>query len=632
MQARNIIASVLLLAWSTHSSACTANRPMRSTPPDGGEKAELPLEQVAAVEPIVALAAGTANTCAILERGALRCWGRGDRGVTGLGRSDDIGDDETPASVGDVDIGGRVEAVTIGDARACAILVGGRLRCWGRSWGSDEIIGDDEPASAAAIVDFGRPVRQIALAAHHACVVLDDGSVRCWGLNYEGRIGNGRLGVPRHDDVFADADAASVPAVELGFGAVDVEVHADGTCALAANGAVRCWGDRRNEQVGYVAGTISCTSCDASPSCCIGYREHPATFGDLPLGLPASQLSMYAANACAVVAGGGVRCWGAHPHGLGYPELLDRAQPAQDLPTPAQLGDQDWGEPIREVAVAHGKVCTLAVSGRVRCWGHDPLLRPLGVPAPLERAPAEFIIDLGHPARALAGGDHVCALLETGTIRCWGGSDHGQLGYANRHIVGDDESPASMGDVDVAGVLEPAISPRAPDTALLERLAAAHLILTPVEIDGAVRHHASLDGPAPEHIAELVDLLTKVETLRSLDLRAAGLRDLEEIGRLTRLTRLDVSGNPLDSLEPLQRMKELAQLDISETRVEDLRGLRTLTGLVRLRAANTPLRHVNELYGFNKLLELDLEYTLVKPDDSALESLRTRAPELQLRL
>lgn len=548
-------------------------------------------------------------------------------GVTGLGRADHIGDDETPASAGDVELGGRAQAVAISDTRACAILDGGRLRCWGRSWGSDEIIGDDEPASAAPLVDFGRAVEQVALGPHHACVVLDDGSVRCWGWSDAGR-----LGVPGVEDLLDDVDAPRVPAVDLGFVAVDVDVHTRGSCALSTEGAVRCWGERSGELVGYPAGTGSCTSCEASPACCIGDHEPPSAFGDLPLGARASQLSMAGMNACALVTGDAVRCWGAYPPGLGYPELIDLPRPMQDLLTSAQLGDQRWGEPIREVVIAGGKVCTLAVSGKVRCWGHDPLLRPLGARAPLERPPAEFTIDLGHPARALAGTKHICALLETGTLRCWGSSDYGQLGYANRHIVGDDESPASMGDVDVAGILEPARPPQPPSDALLERLSALHLRLSPIEIDGAPRHHASLEGPPPKHIGELVDALAAVETLRSLDLSGIELTKLDEVGRLTRLIRLDVSSNPLHELEPLRRMKELAELDLSETRVGDLGGLHTLESLTRLRAANTPLRYINALLGFSELRELDLEYTQVEADDPVLESLRARLPQLQLQL
>lgn len=45
------------------------------------------------------------------------------------------------------------------------------------------------------------------------------------------------------------------------------------------------------------------------------------------------------------------------------------------------------------------------------------------------------------------GAAHTCALLEGGSVRCWGRGESGRLGYANGDNVGDDEVPASVGGV-----------------------------------------------------------------------------------------------------------------------------------------------------------------------------------------
>jgi hypothetical protein len=39
--------------------------------------------------------------------------------------------------------------------------------------------------------------------------------------------------------------------------------------------------------------------------------------------------------------------------------------------------------------------------------------------------------------------------LETGAVRCWGRASTGALGYGNTHDVGDDETPAAAGDVNL---------------------------------------------------------------------------------------------------------------------------------------------------------------------------------------
>ena len=96
------------------------------------------------------------NSCAILDTGALRCWGWGLWGVLGYGNEDNIGDDETPASVGDVDVGSDVAQISAG---TCALLEPSHeVRCWGSGlhgrlgYGNTDDVGDDEtPASVGSV-------------------------------------------------------------------------------------------------------------------------------------------------------------------------------------------------------------------------------------------------------------------------------------------------------------------------------------------------------------------------------------------------------------------------------------------------------------------------------------------------
>lgn len=79
----------------------------------------------------VRIAAGTSHTCAVLESGAVRCWGDGDWGKLGYGNGNSIGDDEVPASAGDVQVGGRVVQISAGGSHTCAVLSTGTVKCWG---------------------------------------------------------------------------------------------------------------------------------------------------------------------------------------------------------------------------------------------------------------------------------------------------------------------------------------------------------------------------------------------------------------------------------------------------------------------------------------------------------------------
>ncbi|MFO8070884.1 MAG: RCC1 domain-containing protein [Polyangia bacterium] len=52
-----------------------------------------------------------------------------------------------------------------------------------------------------------------------------------------------------------------------------------------------------------------------------------------------------------------------------------------------------------------------------------------------------------------AGGSHFCAVMASGTLRCWGSNDYGQLGYGDiledEENIGYDEPPASLCEVPV---------------------------------------------------------------------------------------------------------------------------------------------------------------------------------------
>ena len=96
------------------------------------------------------IAAGANHTCALLDTGNVRCWGFGEFGALGYGNTNNIGDNETPASVGDVNVGGTVIQITVGDFHTCALLSTGNVRCWGVNfsgqlgYGNTVNIGDNE--------------------------------------------------------------------------------------------------------------------------------------------------------------------------------------------------------------------------------------------------------------------------------------------------------------------------------------------------------------------------------------------------------------------------------------------------------------------------------------------------------
>ena len=111
---------------------------------------------------VIQIDAGVFHTCALLDTGAVRCWGAGGTGRLGYGNSVTIGDDETPATAGDVDVGGTVAQIVTG-SHTCALLDTGAVRCWGSGtdgklgYGNTTIIGDNETPASAGDVNIVDP-------------------------------------------------------------------------------------------------------------------------------------------------------------------------------------------------------------------------------------------------------------------------------------------------------------------------------------------------------------------------------------------------------------------------------------------------------------------------------------------
>jgi hypothetical protein len=95
------------------------------------------------------VAAGLRHTCALLDDGELRCWGDAGQGQLGLPSPLRIGDDERPVDAEAVDMGNAAVAAIFAGALAehtCATLDDGQLRCWGRNDRGQAGLGYASPA------------------------------------------------------------------------------------------------------------------------------------------------------------------------------------------------------------------------------------------------------------------------------------------------------------------------------------------------------------------------------------------------------------------------------------------------------------------------------------------------------
>ena len=137
------------------------------------------------------LVAGSRHTCALLSDGSVQCWGANEHGQLGLGHTHVIGDDEVPdAQHAAVSLGVKATRLTAGGESTCAQIQDGSLRCWGRNdfgqlgTGRTVDVGDDElpTAANAGVALAGHAAVAAGESGEHLCVALENAFL-CWGDN-----------------------------------------------------------------------------------------------------------------------------------------------------------------------------------------------------------------------------------------------------------------------------------------------------------------------------------------------------------------------------------------------------------------------------------------------------------------
>jgi alpha-tubulin suppressor-like RCC1 family protein len=163
------------------------------------------------------------HACAALDDGSVKCWGGNNAAALGLGgiiwpdrRLQDMGDALPVVNLG---TGAKAVAVTVGTAHSCALLEGGAVKCWGRGsalgLGTNEDVGDDirEMGDALPAVELGGRAVEIVTRENHTCARLEGGAVKCWGANGSGQLG---LGDTRSRGARPGEMGGALPVVELG--------------------------------------------------------------------------------------------------------------------------------------------------------------------------------------------------------------------------------------------------------------------------------------------------------------------------------------------------------------------------------------------------------------------------------
>ena len=346
--------------------------------------------------PVSQISVTEQDTCAILEDSSLKCWGRNHFGITGSGSSGTIGDaaNEMGDYLPPVDLGtGRTAiAVATGSQTNCIVLDNGMVKCFGNTADgcagqpdtvlatigvTDSNIGDDDfeldDKLPAISLGTGRTATGVCVGQEFGCALLDNGAVKCWGRNSNGQLGQGDT-TTRGETESSMGDG--LPEIDLGTGRTAIQLQCGNSfaCAILDDVTMKCWGSNNRNQCGQGhnsnIGDGSNEMGDHLPAIVF---ESGRTVKSLGVGVGYE-------HTCVIMDDDTARCWGygSSSYGpCGYGDALTRGTtqyPVSGVPA-VDLGA---GRTAQQLSGSYIGTCALLDDGSVKCWGYN-LTIPLGL-------------------------------------------------------------------------------------------------------------------------------------------------------------------------------------------------------------------------------------------------------------
>jgi alpha-tubulin suppressor-like RCC1 family protein len=473
---------------------------------------------------IKALQVGTDHTCVLLVDRSVKCWGF--IGELDHPNSNSIclgchGHENYPEGASNISAEiipyGAIFDLATGKRYTCLMVSAGKtVQCMGsNNFGN---IGDGSYEQRNVLT----PVRNspvLATGGSHTCSINseigDELSKRptCWGANSEGQLGDGTIG-----DLPRNLPREIVGTINKGEGYLDWNLYdnlrvdqivsgARHSCALWRTMNVDthqypeivCWGNNEDRQVNY-HNVVNDVDNFVNPTLMYDYEGNGMEFSTGEYYSPdwmgdevPRKITAGVRHTCAIfysnvatwetsrpyhstfynVGKSSLKCWGnIDGQGLNSPNPIFPLLESQDLGsantyaidvdsgnyhvcvitnsqalkciglnTRGEIGDgttddaDTWkgvdlgpGRTARQVAAGGGFTCAILDDGSVKCWGQN-YRGALGDGTTTSRALPETVNLGGGTAISItAGNSFACAILSGGTAKCWGDNSKGQLG------------------------------------------------------------------------------------------------------------------------------------------------------------------------------------------------------------
>ncbi len=272
------------------------------------------------------------SSCLLRPSEGVWCWGSNTNGR--------LGDGSTTARLVPTNVTGLAATpiqISNGGAHVCVLLSTGGVRCWGDN--SNYQMGDGTistrltPSNVLTLAG----VTHVACGGYHGCALLSTGNVKCWGSNSYGQLGDGTT------------SNRNTPTDVVGLsGVVQLVGSSYHTCALTASEGVKCWGLNMYGQLGDGTNTDRLT---------------PTNVVSLSQGVVSISAGLF--HSCAVMAYGGVRCWGKNDNG----QLGDGTTTSTNTP----VNVTSLSQAATRLMIGYGSThtCVVLADTTIQCWGRN---------------------------------------------------------------------------------------------------------------------------------------------------------------------------------------------------------------------------------------------------------------------
>lgn len=355
------------------------------------------------------LVKGTAHACAITASNSVVCWGRNQSGALGDGTTTNRSTPVTASGLTSnvTDLAATNGGFGMGD-QTCA-LVSGQVRCWGRNifeTQTAQFADFDSPLGITATTNpvttptsvISSGVSDLISEGEIFCAKLSSGASQCWGVNEVGRLGT-------NDAITPSLISTTYPEPIIGF---TVDTALSSVFAISNTGRLYAHGLNLDGQLGDGTRTN---------------RAAPVLI-NIP---PVKKLASGFYHTCSLSTAGGVKCWGYHGNG----QVGTGTNNGTDtfIPTPTDVQGLTSG--VVDIEANGETTCAVLSGGGVRCWGRNNggqigngttttaygPVTPTGLTSGVKK-----LYSAGGTTRAF------CATLTAGGMRCWGQNINGSLG------------------------------------------------------------------------------------------------------------------------------------------------------------------------------------------------------------